>query len=472
MKSTRAREKGQALIVIALAAVAIFGFVGLAVDGTAKFSDRRHAQNAADTAALAAALVKVNQLTDAESNPSISTTPAECPPTSPLTMSDASDVCVELMLAGLDRADDNGYDSANSTVVIYSPPISGYYATVANNDEYVQVIITSRVQTTFMRIFGVTQSENIVSAVAYAKQGGELANGAMIIAYDPDPNCPTGTGPGNGSVDVSGGATVNLYGGGIFVNSQDTCGFRQPNCTAAALNIYGGAGISTANAGDNIEQCASGTVNENYGEPAVAIPDGVYFPDEPPQCSPSMPGTAYNTPPGSDTWHITPGYYTDFPQQSINGNLFGKKQYIIMDPGVYCTDNDIQWNGQTFLSLDGSSGVTLYIKSGSKFSLNIDSPITLYASNSGDYQGYLIIQEGTHTDIQNCVINGGSYLDIEGLIWAPYCEITLNGGNDSQAPINAQLVGWQIKIDGNNTINFNYNPDNQVRIKRKLGLMK
>jgi Flp pilus assembly protein TadG len=68
MKSTRAREKGQALIVIALAAVAIFGFVGLAIDGTAKFSDRRHAQNAADTAALAAALAKLDALTDSDSN--------------------------------------------------------------------------------------------------------------------------------------------------------------------------------------------------------------------------------------------------------------------------------------------------------------------------------------------------------------------------------------------------------------------
>src|SRR5688500_3092759 len=49
-------EKGQALIIVTLAAVGIFSFAALAIDGSMVFSDKRHAQNAADTAALAAAL--------------------------------------------------------------------------------------------------------------------------------------------------------------------------------------------------------------------------------------------------------------------------------------------------------------------------------------------------------------------------------------------------------------------------------
>ena len=143
-----------------------------------------------------------------------------------------------------------------------------------------------------------------------------------------------------------------------------------------------------------------------------------------------------------------------------------------MDPGVYCVGKDIKWQGTTFTSLDGSSGVTIYIKSGFDFTLNINSPIVLNAPTSGDYQGYLIIQEGTPTNIQSCTINGGAYLDIYGLIFAPYCNITVNGGSDPTAEINAQLVGWDIKINGTTTINFNYDPSNQVKIKRKVGLMK
>ena len=49
-------EKGQALILITFAAIGLFAFAALAIDGSMVFSDKRHAQNAADTAALAGAL--------------------------------------------------------------------------------------------------------------------------------------------------------------------------------------------------------------------------------------------------------------------------------------------------------------------------------------------------------------------------------------------------------------------------------
>src|SRR5215510_5724948 len=63
--SYKKSEKGQALVLIALAAVGLFGFAALSIDGGMVFSDKRHAQNAADTAALAAALARVR----AQSNP-------------------------------------------------------------------------------------------------------------------------------------------------------------------------------------------------------------------------------------------------------------------------------------------------------------------------------------------------------------------------------------------------------------------
>src|SRR5512138_849421 len=49
-------QRGQALILITLAAIGLFAIAGLAIDGSIKYSDRRHAQNAADTAATAGAL--------------------------------------------------------------------------------------------------------------------------------------------------------------------------------------------------------------------------------------------------------------------------------------------------------------------------------------------------------------------------------------------------------------------------------
>jgi hypothetical protein len=192
------------------------------------------------------------------------------------------------------------------------------------------------------------------------------------------------------------------------------------------------------------------------------------MPAEPAECH--QVATAYQV---GSKWHITPGYYAPFPQTSLNGDIVGNKQDIVMDSGIYCVGQNIHWSGTTFNSLDGSSGVTIYLKPGVDFDFSINSPITLYAPHSGsDYDGYLIIQNGSSSSIGSCSINGGTYLDMEGTVFAPYCSITVNGGSEPTAEINAQLIGWDLKLNGNNTINFNYDPNKIVTIRRRVGLMR
>ena len=278
MKSKQLKEHGQALIIIALAMVGLVAIVGLAVDGSAVFADQRHAQNAADTAAMAAAYAKVDELATS-TNPNVNV-PATCPPPS----GTPSDACAALINAGLDRAISNGYGDniAKSTVKIYSPPTTGYYQ---GDDDYVQVLITSTVNTTFMKVVGRNEFTHTVQAVALAKPRFNLAEGAMIISYDPDPNCST-TGTGGYSVQVNGSATVNLDGGGIFLNSDETCGFKIPNC--ADLNIINGGGINTVGANNiNIpDGCTfDPPVNKNYDQEPVIIPDDIYWPPVPKECS-------------------------------------------------------------------------------------------------------------------------------------------------------------------------------------------
>jgi putative Flp pilus-assembly TadE/G-like protein len=446
-------ERGQALILISLAAIGLFGIVGLAIDGSAKFSDRRHAQNAADTAALAGALEKATELTDGVSNLSPSTHNVEtCPPPSGVS---ASPVCDALQLAGKDRAESNGYDNnlVSNTVEVYSPPISGYYS---GDESYVQVIITSHVNTYFARVIGINQTQNTVQAVALTKEGGKLYDGSSVVSMNPSPNC------GNGSVNVGGNGTINLNGGGIFVNSSASCGYSQTSCSVT-LNISGGGGISSA--GSPINQSCGTPAPADTTEPQVVVPDDVLMPAEPIECSQAHP---LPTNPSGNHWIIYPGYYTDFPQAGLIAN----NKDIELAPGVYCVDSDIHWSGSTFTSLDGSNGITIYMKSGHTFNTSINSPITLNASTSGEYKGYLIILDGNMNSIQNCTINGGSYLDMNGTIFAPYCNITINGDNSTSSDFNAQVIGWDVKLNGNNTINFTYDPNNIPTIKRRVGLMR
>ena len=441
MKPKLLKEGGQALIIIALAAIGLFGIAGLAIDGSAKFSDRRHAQNAADAAALAAALGK-----------------------------GAGHDELTWKFKAREIAADNGYDGfISDTVNVYSCTESGSSCgAYAGSDEYVQVIITSTVDTSFSRVLGISQTQNTVQAVAHTRQGGPLFNGASIVSLNPSPNCSGGSGGGGGSVDVGGNGTIYLDKGGIFVNSSASCGYSQTSCSVT-LTAVNGASITSAGS-TIIDTCSSPPVPQNTTADPVVIPHEVNMPDRPSECSqtaipPNLLGVDAN---GIQNWLIHPGYYTDFPQAGLVPN----NKNIYLEPGVYCVDNDIHWSGSTFKSLDGASGVTLYITSGHTFNTNINSPIVLNASNSGEYAGYLIIVDGNEGSIESCTINGGSYLEMNGTIFAPYCDITINGDNSTSSEFNAQIIGWDIKLNGNSTITFTYDPSVNAELKRRIGLMK
>jgi Flp pilus assembly protein TadG len=59
--SIRGKTRGQSMLIIALASVALIGLVGLAIDGGSMYGQRRNAQNATDGAALAATRLMLTQ---------------------------------------------------------------------------------------------------------------------------------------------------------------------------------------------------------------------------------------------------------------------------------------------------------------------------------------------------------------------------------------------------------------------------
>src|SRR5215208_2669054 len=172
MKMKLFSERGQALILIALAAIGLFGVTGLAIDGSARFSDRRHAQNAADASALSGALAYGNltasPVYDADGNLA-----------SP----------IDWKVNALNLANDNGYtgDHVRSEVKVYlcSEHDASCGAGYAGSTQYVQVIVTSYVKTYFARVIGINQTQNTVQAIALAKRGGPLFEGNSIVALNP-----------------------------------------------------------------------------------------------------------------------------------------------------------------------------------------------------------------------------------------------------------------------------------------------
>src|SRR4029077_1019720 len=64
---SRHTQRGQAIVLVALMILVLFGFVGLAIDSGRAYLDRRHLQAAADAAALAAAYTYMNTTNYAQS---------------------------------------------------------------------------------------------------------------------------------------------------------------------------------------------------------------------------------------------------------------------------------------------------------------------------------------------------------------------------------------------------------------------
>ena len=159
MKRNFSAGRGQVLIIFVFALIGLIGVTGLAIDGGNIYSNRRHAQNAADAAALAAAVVKVNSEDAGLTGCAV------------LTTSCGSQVA----LTALNMANTNGFTNniTDSTVEVFIPPIDPPYSNCGsysfNCNDYVQVVIHTNVDTFFAKVLGIGQLHNRVQAVALAK---------------------------------------------------------------------------------------------------------------------------------------------------------------------------------------------------------------------------------------------------------------------------------------------------------------
>ena len=179
-------ERGQAMILIVLAIVGLVGITALAVDGGMYYADRRRAQNAADSAVLAASLARLRGQ--------------------------------NYQSVALARAQQNGYedDGVKSSIEVNAPPVSGPYE---GNSEYIQIVITSHYNTTFGSVVGIHELTNNVEAVARAKppEYGPLMQGYAVVSLAPASDCAA-----QRSFWAHGESTLVISGGGIFIGGQSS----------------------------------------------------------------------------------------------------------------------------------------------------------------------------------------------------------------------------------------------------------
>ncbi len=411
----RPHERGQALILIVFAMLGLFGMTGLAVDGGMTYSDRRNAQNAADSAALTGAL----QLVRGHSNWSSIATSA---------------------------AATNGYqsDGAN-TVVVSNPPSKGCNGQVwqpgpTQNDKdpthFVQVVIHTTVHTYFAPVIGITQTHNCVEAIARALPpiNGSPFPGDAIIGLDPN----------NLSFNDQSNATHwNIKGGGIFANHD-------------ALDKH--SNVTFVDPGDCVTAVGTAT-GFTCGGTSNATGQMIQYPSEVQKLLPPIPnciGKAYQ---GIDGL-MYPDPKATGPKDGSVVNGFDHK----FGPGLFCVTNaggnihdTVTGTGVTFYVMDTS--FTMKYNGGGSFAVSAPE-----GDPNNPYNGVLMFSNITPTPCtQNVEFRGNGSAPIIGTIFMPSACIDWRG-NSTGSLARTQLIGYDVTSNGAGTVAVNYDANDNYKM--------
>ncbi|MGQ9832863.1 MAG: pilus assembly protein TadG-related protein [Candidatus Villigracilaceae bacterium] len=406
----RLYEGGQALVIIVFGIVGLIGLTALAIDGGRAFAERRHAQNAADTAALAAALKK------------------------------ARGDSANWQNAGFERAAENGYnnDGVNNVVTVISPPTEGPYT---GNSEYIQVIIVSHLPTYFAPIIGIDQITNRVQAVARAREQKleEMFFGNAVVGLAPH-ECK--------AVVYQGNANTLITGSGLFVNSDCSCSEGAAffnNSSAAALSIPT-SGLTSV-----------GCVQYKPGSINAAITTGAQpFPYPPPYALPDPSKMCSGTATKSGNT-LSGGYYNGtFPPSGVT---------ILQSGGIFCVNGDFKMNANDTLT---GHNVVIVMLTGD-VTWNGGATLVLDAPDSGDYKGLLLYMPITNHG--SLLINGNSASSFTGTFLAPAANITVKGTGDVNG-MNSQIIGYTVDLSGNDdtVIHYDANDNWQAPIPASIEL--
>ena len=406
-------EQGQALVLIAFAIIGLVSITGLIIDGGMTYYDRRNAQNAADSAAMSAALAKIRG--------------------------------GNVATAATARAASNGYDNAvvPGMVVVNNPPAAGCDGSngpYTGDNDYIQVLIHSNVDTYFAPVIGIQEMNNCVEAIARGTPPTSAVpfDGAAVIGLDP-----------NGlSFDAWGNSDWYIDGGGIFANYDARKKNNKDN-----IHFLGGHCVTAVHAAQYFT-CS----------PIVAGASQYVYPDDILPMLPPIPacdGVAYRG--GDGKLH-----------EEIGKEGHGSTVDHFEDdyaPGLYCITDA---GGNIHGTVTGSD-VTFYIADANfTMKFNGGGALAIQAPTSGPYAGVLMFSGITSTPCtQNIQFRGNGTADNIGTIFMPSACIDARGNSESHNN-RTQIIGYNVTSNGTGDVYVSYNPDDNyaLPIPPKIALMK
>lgn len=431
------REEGQVLAYLAIVLVVLLGFAALALDGGMLFSDRRDAQNAADSASLAGGSAAAYYMRTNNVNYN-----AFICGTSGTTLTEAS-----AEIEAINRAASNDYVVDNDLSDNHGVNVNCEIVDMGSyKDKHFDVTtkITRDTSTNFAQLFFDGPLRNEVEAVTRVYPPAPLAFGKAIIALN-ESAC---SGNSNGVV-FSGTSTTTVTGGGVWSN-----GCLTGNGTSFNVTVNNG-GVGFAGS-------STGTLTNINPSPEYypnTLPDHSTIVGEP-DCS----GLPNRTVPNNGDAILEPGFYDNI---SWTGGA------LTLNPGLYCI-TESQGINMSGGEISGD-GVTIFLLAGGVTINGNVSPVDLRAPEespdpSPAVPGILFyLANGNSNTIS---ITGNSTSFYLGTVYAPDGDLFFSGTSGTNPTFNTQLIGNNVEVSGGAIIDINFNDEENFEKPPYLDMQK
>jgi hypothetical protein len=418
-------ERGQAIIFIVLGFIVILGFVGLAIDGGMVYSDRRHAQNAADASALAAAGRAAHYLENVSNQ--LQYVNWVCG------NAHVAQAANDGVAAAINRALTNEFtidnDPSDFNGVSWRCESFNYGPFT---DHYIDftVWITTVTPANFSQFLFKAPLESRVQAVARLRPRMSLAFGHAVVATN-QAEC---SGNSNGVI-LSGDSVTLINGGGVYSN-----GCLKGNGNSFGVVVDNGNVVYTSEAQGNFSGVSPYPVQASLPIPDYALA---------------------LTPPDCTGAHVMDSIVQTSNNASTN-----------LEPGLYCLTSHstaLRVLGGDFIG----ENVTFYIPFGS-VDISGNANVHLFAPQSHDYapaiKGVLFyLPPSNHSTVS---LQGTSDSTFLGTVYAPGGDVVLTGTNGTHPTFNTQIIGNNVDISGTVDIDINFSQANNVKKPTSIDMNK
>ena len=277
------------------------------------------------------------------------------------------------------------------------------------------------------RCYAVTITRNMPiylnRIVGYTGVGGMQSITARAVAAasdNPTQYCLVSLGGGSGSFSDSGGNSVDLHGCNVLANGDVTCNGSKSNGGANSIT-YGPGGANNKKCSPAVQE--SSTFGDPYSGQSSQFPNNT--------CGGSYPGQNINTP--QDLTAALTG--KSYPGKIYCGNvkLTANVTATVSSPGslLVIENGTLDLNGYT-LSTTGGGGLTIVFTGGSGGLASpggngLNGTFQYSAPTTGAWRGYAMYQDSTMPVISTDTSGNSMNWNISGMIYLPVTKLGFGG---------------------------------------------